>query len=61
MILKLKNVKFHNPEYRTYFDDEIPNNAFFVGYLQYNALQNDFDSLFGELDAPQIIEKLKKM
>ncbi len=61
LIAQLKNVKFHNPEYLTYFEDDIPNNAFFVGYLQYNALQNDFDSLFGKLDAPEIIEKLKKM
>jgi predicted aminopeptidase len=42
IIQSLDTLKFNNPLYYTYFDDFVPNNAFFMGFRRYREKQKEF-------------------
>jgi predicted aminopeptidase len=44
----LDTVQFQGTRYRGYFADFTPNNNFFMGYVRYEARQNEFEAQFNE-------------
>jgi predicted aminopeptidase len=56
---ELRKEHFADTSLYDYFDDKLPNNAFWVGFLQYGGMQDYFDSLYAQKSAPEIIELLK--
>jgi hypothetical protein len=46
MISSLDTVHFQGNNYKNYFENYLPNNAFFIGFLTYNEKQNMFEEEF---------------
>ncbi len=46
MISSLDTVHFQGNNYKGYFENYLPNNAFFIGFLTYNEKQNMFEEEF---------------
>ena len=51
IVQKLENEKFYNRKYYKYFEDELPNNTFFMGFMRYYDQQKmfkvEFEQKFG--------------
>jgi hypothetical protein len=52
IISSLDTVSFHNKgRYKKYFDEELPNNAYFMGFIRYDSqkveMKNELKKKFG--------------
>ncbi|MDX2304979.1 MAG: aminopeptidase [Microscillaceae bacterium] len=47
IVQKMDTIRFRNPErYQKYFEDKLPNNAYFMLFKRYRAKQNQFEQEF---------------
>jgi predicted aminopeptidase len=61
-VRNLQKQAFHNPKYYQYFEEELPNNTFFMGFIRYYEQQNAFEEEFAtkfNSNFPQYMQYLK--